>query len=51
MASLIAGGADYYRREAVRTALRNIGQFQCIVLTSMKAEPTLVEVIPLWKDK
>jgi len=51
MASLIAGGADYYRREAVRTALRNIGQFQCIVLTSMKAEPMLVEVIPLWKDK
>jgi DNA helicase HerA-like ATPase len=51
MASLIAGGADYYRREAVRTALRNIGQFQCIVLTSRNKEPVLVEVIPVWKNE
>jgi len=51
MASLIAGGADCYRREAVRAALRNMGQFRCIALTSRTREPVLVEVEPLWASK
>jgi len=50
MASLLAGGTDFERREVVRSKLRNLKQFECIVLTSATREPVLVEVAPLWKE-
>lgn len=51
MTSLLAGGTDYERREVVRSALRNLKQFECIALTSSVREPVIVEVTPLWKER
>jgi hypothetical protein len=51
MTSLIAGGTDYERREVVRSAMRNLKQFECIALTSKLREPVLVGVTPLWRNR
>jgi len=51
MTSLIAGGTDYERREVVRSAMRNLKQFECIALTSRLREPVLVGVTPLWRNR
>ncbi|NYZ78977.1 ATP-binding protein [Candidatus Micrarchaeota archaeon] len=46
MTDLISGGVDYERRKEVGRALRNLKQFECIVLTSNDAEPVVVKVAP-----
>jgi len=51
VSNLLAGGAERSRRVEVRIALRNLKQFEALVLTSKIRNPLKIRVKPIWKMK
>ncbi|MFH0817730.1 MAG: ATP-binding protein [Candidatus Micrarchaeota archaeon] len=51
VSNLLAGGAERSRRVEIRIALRNLKQFEALVLTSKIRNPVKIRVKPIWKMK
>ena len=47
--SLISCGNDNFRKDAVRSALRNLKQFEAMVITSKMRDPLIIKIEPIWE--
>ena len=51
VSNLLAGGSENSRREAVRTELRYLKQFEALAITSKIRNPVKIRITPIWETE